>query len=177
MIVKNEFGVSSLGTAQLWADCSGAWSTLPLELETSVAARSRQILTIPSSIRTLYLNAPTGVGSIAKFNLFDQAGQSLRGTDPVGTDFWFNIPENAVYYLEVDNRQGSEPFRFVAFNSDLTKVQAQLDEVYTLPFAGRGDRIRLEIELQRGQRISAFDQLRKAQCRWSLPVPMDCPSK
>lgn len=156
VVVNNEFGVDSLGTAQLWADRSGAWSTLPLELEATVAARSRQVLTIPSSIRTIYFNAPTGVGSGTKFKLFDQAGQSLLGTDPFGTDFWFNIPENAVYYLEVDNRQGFEPFVFTAFDSDLTKVHAKLDEVYALPFAGRGDRIRLEFELQRGQRISGI---------------------
>ncbi len=96
-----------------------------------------------------------------------RSGRSITAWDRPGRyDFWFNIPENAVYYLEVDNRQGSEPFRFVAFNSDLTKVQAQLDEVYTLPFAGRGDRIRLEIELQRGQRISGIRPTAEG------PVPM-----
>lgn len=155
MVVTGQ-GIFALGDTNLHATRSSTWQTLPTDQLQRVAPNSRQFYAIPSNLDSLFLAANNFDRPSTKWRIFDQTGKTLFevGVHVINIeDSWIELPGDASYFLEVDNRRWAAPFEFRRTDATTTSHRVELGIAFSGQLLKRGDRVRLEYELIRGQRV------------------------
>jgi hypothetical protein len=152
--LTNSDGINATGQAFLVARRGSSWPELSLLSEQLVAPMTSQFYSIPPSIRSLALDPFTGNGSHGlNWNVFDQSGHVLFGNYGAQLKLsWLDIPLGNQYFLGVSN-SGYDPFEFRLLDGSINTYHAQLGESYNGQLQKRGERLQVNIELQRGQRV------------------------
>lgn len=153
--LNNTFGTLVIGSGSIIASRVTDWQELQNSEKQIVLPRRSRYFVVPSTVRTLALDPDTSNGNLgATWAVFDQIGRTLIAASNAEIKLeWLDLPAGNQYYLAVINENPFESFEFRQLASTVENRVAQVDEPVNGLLQNRSDRLRVNIDLQRGQRL------------------------